>query len=59
MQLQTYNGKKFGLTLASTCSECDNVVDIKVLYDGCLVQITKCSDCANVPVIKVICTSKK
>ena len=43
MQTQTYNCKKCGLTLASTCSKCDKVVDIKVLDDGCLVQITKCS----------------
>ena len=59
METQTYNCKKCGLTLASTCSKCDKVVDIKVLDDGCLVQITKCTDCANVPVIKDICASKK
>ena len=56
MDIQTYNCKKCGLTIASTCSKCDRVVDVKVMDDGCLVQITKCGDCANVPVIKDICT---
>ena len=36
--------------------KCDRVVDVKVMDDGCLVQVTKCGDCANVPVIKDICT---
>ena len=56
MDTQTYNCKKCGLTIASTCSKCDRVVDVKVMDDGCLVQVTKCGDCANVPVIKDICT---
>ena len=44
--------------MSSTCSKCDRVVDVKVLDDGCLVQITKCSDCANTPVIKDICSDQ-
>ena len=59
MDTQTYNCKKCGLTISSTCSKCDRVVDIKVMDDGCLVQTTKCSDCANVPVIKDICATLK
>ena len=55
MDTQTYNCKKCGLTISSTCSKCDRVVDVKVMDDGCLVQVTKCGDCANVPVIKDIC----
>ena len=51
MELQNYNCKKCGLTISSTCSKCDRKVDVKVLDDGCLVQLTKCGDCANVPVI--------
>ena len=50
-----YNCKKCGLTIASTCSKCERVY-VKVMDDGCLVQITKCGDCANVPVIKDICS---
>ena len=56
MDTQTYNCKKCGLTIALTCSKCDRVVDVKVMDDGCLVQVTKCNDCANIPVIKDICT---
>jgi len=59
METQTYNCKKCGLTISSTCSKCDRVVDVKVMDDGCLVQTTKCSDCANVPVIKDICVATK
>ena len=59
METQTYNCKKCGLTLSSTCSKCAQVVDVKVLNDGCIVQLTKCFDCANVPVIKDICTESK
>ena len=59
MDTQTYNCKKCGLTISSTCSKCDKVVDVKVMDDGCIVQVTKCSDCANVPVIKDICTAQK
>ncbi len=55
MDTQTYNCKKCGLTISSTCSKCDRVVDVKVMDDGCLVQVTKCGDCANVSVIKDIC----
>ena len=36
-----------------------NAADVKVMDDGCLVQVTKCSDCANVPVIKDICATLK
>ena len=43
----------------STCSKCDRKVDVKVLDDGCLVQLTKCGDCANVPVIKDVCSQQK
>ena len=57
--MQTYNCKKCGLTIASTCSKCERTVDVKVMDDGCLVQVTKCSDCANVPVIKDICATQK
>ena len=59
MDTQTYSCKKCGLTISSTCSKCDRVVDVKVMDDGCLVQVTKCSDCANVPVIKDICATQK
>ena len=45
METQTYNCKKCGLTISSTCSKCDKVVDVKVLDDGCIVQLTKCFDC--------------
>ena len=55
MQTQKFSCKKCGLTISSTCSKCDRVVDVKVMDDGCLVQVTKCGDCANVPVIKDIC----
>ena len=44
---------------ASTCSKCDRTVDVKVLDDGCIVQITKCGDCANIPVIKDVCSQQK
>ena len=47
-----------GLSISSTCSKCDRVVDVKVLDDGCIVQTTKCSDCANIPVIKDICSTR-
>ena len=59
MELQNYNCKKCGLTISSTCSKCDRKVDVKVLADGCLVQLTKCGDCANVPVIKDVCSQQK
>ena len=59
MELQNYNCKKCGLTISSTCSKCDRKVDVKVLDDGCLVQLTKCGDCANVPVIKDVCSQQK
>ena len=58
MKTETYNCKKCGLSISSTCSKCDRVVDIKVLDDGCIVQTTKCSDCASVPVIKDICVTR-
>ena len=34
-------------------------VDVKVLDDGCLVQLTKCGDCANIPVIRDVCSQQK
>ena len=58
MDSQIYNCKKCGLSISSTCSKCDRIVDIKVLDDDCIVQTTKCSDRANVPVIKDICISR-
>ena len=38
MTTETYNCKKCGLSISSTCSKCDRVVDVKVLDDGCIVQ---------------------
>ena len=34
-------------------------VDVKVLNDGCIVQVTKCGDCANIPVIKDVCSQQE
>ena len=59
MRLENFNCKKCGVTIASTCSKCDRTVDVKVLDDGCIVQLTKCGDCANVPVIKDVCSQQK
>ena len=59
MRLENFNCKKCGLTVASTCSKCDRTVDVRVLDDGCIVQLTKCGDCANVPVIKDVCLQQK
>ena len=59
MRLENFNCKKCGLTIASTCSKWDRTVDVKVLDDGCIVQLTKCVDCANVPVIKDVCLQQK
>ena len=47
MELETYNCRKCGLTISSTCSKCHRVVDVKKLDDGCIVQVTKCRECAN------------
>ena len=58
MDTQTYNCKKCILTISSTCSKCDRVVDVKVMDDGCLVQVTKCGDCANVPVMNLRCSKQ-
>ena len=58
MQVENYNCKKCGLTISSTCSKCERIVDVKVLDDGCIVQTTKSSDCANTPVIKDICLTQ-
>ena len=55
MQIENHNCKKCGLTISSTCSKCDKIVDVEVLDDGCIVQKTKCVDCANAPVIKDVC----
>ena len=52
MQIENYNCKKCGLTISSTCSKCDKIVDVEVLDDGCIVQKPKCVVCANAPVIK-------
>ncbi len=57
MQIENYNCKKCGLTISSTCSKCDKIVDVEV--DGCIVQKTKCVDCANAPVIKDVCVQQK
>ena len=59
MILENYNCKKCGLTISSTCSKCDKIVDVEVLDDGCIVQKTKCGNCANTPVIKDICSQQK
>ena len=59
MQIENYNCKKCGLTISSTCSKCNKVVDVEVLDDGCIVQKTKCLDCANAPVIKDVCEQQK
>ena len=59
MQIENYNCKKCGLTISSTCSRCDKIVDVQVLDDGCIVQKTKCLDCANAPVIKDVCEQQK
>ena len=59
MRLENFNCKKCGLTIASTCSKCERTVDVRVLDDGCIVQLTKCEDCANVPVIKDVCLQQK
>ena len=59
MLTENYNCKKCGLTISSTCSKCDKIVDVQILDDGCIVQKTKCSDCANTPVIKDVCEQKK
>ena len=59
MQVENYNCKKCGLTISSTCSKCNKVVDVEVLDDGCIVQKTKCGDCANTPVIKDVCSQQK
>ena len=55
MEINKNRRKKCGISLTTTCSKCDRVVDVKQLSGGCLVQITKCTDCANTPVIKDIC----
>ena len=34
-------------------------LDVKVLNDGCIVQVTKCGDCANIPVIKDVCSQQE
>tara|TARA_S200000501_G_scaffold288034_1_gene272682 strand:- start:515 stop:694 length:180 start_codon:yes stop_codon:yes gene_type:complete len=59
MQIENYNCKKCGLTISSTCSKCDRVVDVEILDDGCIAQKTKCIDCANIPVVKDICVQQK
>ena len=59
MQIENYNCKKCGLTISSTCSKCDKIVDVEVLDAGCLDQYTKCLDCANAPVIKDVCEQQK
>jgi hypothetical protein len=58
MESQTFNCKKCGLTIKSTCSKCNRTVNVKELDDGCIVQTTKCNDCANMPVIKDVCITR-
>ena len=55
MQIENYNCKKCGLTIPVTCSQCDRIVDIKVVGEGCLVKENKCLDCTTVPIIKDVC----
>jgi len=57
--METFNCKKCGLTIASTCSKCDRVIDVKINGDGCLVKENKCFDCKSVPIIKDICLEQK
>ena len=45
--MNTYSCKKCGLTIPVTCSQCDRVVDIKVVGEGCLVKENKCLDCGS------------
>ena len=59
MLSENYNCKKCGLTISSTCSKCDKVVDVEILDDGYIVQKTKCLDCASNPVIQDICVQNK
>ena len=59
MQVENYNCKKCGLTISSTCSKFEKIVDVEVLDDSRIVQKTKCGDCANIPVIKDICIQQK
>ena len=59
MLSENFNCKKCGLTISSTCSKCNKVVDVEVLDDGCIVQKTKCEDCANIPVIRDVCSQQK
>ena len=44
MIIENYNCKKCGLTISSTYSKCDKVVDVEVLDDCCIVQKTKYGD---------------
>ena len=55
MQVENYNCKKCGLTISSTCSNCEKVVDVEVIDYGCIVQRTQFRDCANKQIIKNIC----
>ena len=59
MHTENYSCKKCGLTISSTCSKCDKIVDVQILDDGCIVKKTKCLECANTPVIKDVCEQKK
>ena len=59
MQTENYSCKKCGLTISSTCSRCDKIVDVQILDDGCIVQKTKCFDCANAPVVRDVCEQQK
>ena len=51
--MKTYSCKKCGLTIPMTCSQCDRVVDIKIVGEGCLVKENKCLDCRVVQFINV------
>ena len=50
--MKTYSCKKSCLTIPLTCSQCDRVVDIKIVGEGFLVKENKCLDCTTVPFIK-------
>ena len=55
---QTISCAKCNLTVSSVCSKCNKEVELSLLADGCVVQITKYADCTNTPVIKDVCLEK-
>ena len=50
--------KKCGLTIPASCSECERVIDVKIVVKSCLVKENKCLDCSSVPIIKDVCLEK-